>query len=34
MLEKPEGKKPLVRPGRRDVVNIKMNLKRGWGGMD
>jgi hypothetical protein len=34
---KPEGKRPLVRPRRRWVDNIKMNLKRdrmGWYGMD
>jgi hypothetical protein len=31
---KPEGKRPLGRPIRRWVDNIKMDLKkRGWGGM-
>jgi hypothetical protein len=32
---KPEGKKPLGRPRRRLVDNIKMDLREiGWGGMD
>jgi hypothetical protein len=32
---KPEGKRPLVRPRRRMVDNIKMNLREiGSGGMD
>jgi hypothetical protein len=32
---KPEGKKPLRRPKRRWVVNIKMELREiEWGGMD
>jgi hypothetical protein len=31
----PEGKKPLGRPRRRWLNNIKMNLREiGWGGMD
>jgi hypothetical protein len=31
----PEGKRPLGRPRRRRVDNIKMNLREiGWGGMD
>jgi hypothetical protein len=31
----PEGKRPLGRPRRRWVDNIKMNLKEiGWDGMD
>jgi hypothetical protein len=31
---KPEGKRPLGRPRRRWVDNIKMNLRRiGWGGI-
>jgi hypothetical protein len=35
MVEKPEGKRPLERPGRRWVGNIKMDLREiGWGGMD
>jgi hypothetical protein len=34
-LGKPEGKKPLGRPRRRWVDNIKMDLREiGWGGMD
>jgi hypothetical protein len=32
---KPEGKKPLGRPRRRWVANIKMDLREiGWNGMD
>jgi hypothetical protein len=32
---KPEGKRPLGRPRRRWVDNIKMDLRAiGWGGMD
>jgi hypothetical protein len=32
---KPEGKRPLGRPRRRWVVNIKMDLREvGWDGMD
>jgi hypothetical protein len=32
---KPEGKRPLGRPRRRWVENIKMDLGEiGWGGMD
>jgi hypothetical protein len=35
LLGKPEGKKPLKRPRRRWVNNIKMDLREiGWGGMD
>jgi hypothetical protein len=35
MVGKPEGKRPLVRPRRRRVDNIKMYLKEtGWCGMD
>jgi hypothetical protein len=34
-VRKPEGKRPLERPGRRKVDNIKMDLKEiGWGDMD
>jgi hypothetical protein len=34
LVGKPEGKRPLGRPGRR-WVNIKMNLREiGWDGMD
>jgi hypothetical protein len=33
-VEKPEGKRPLGRPRRRWVDNIKMNLREiGWDGM-
>jgi hypothetical protein len=33
--EKPEGKRPLGRPRRRRVDNIKIDLREiGWGGMD
>jgi hypothetical protein len=32
---KPEGKRPLVRPRRRWVDNIKVDLRKiGWDGMD
>jgi hypothetical protein len=32
---RPEGKRPLGRPRRRWVDNIKMDLREiGWGGMD
>jgi hypothetical protein len=35
LVGKPEGKKPLERPGRRWVDNIKVDLgETGWGGMD
>jgi hypothetical protein len=35
LVGKPEGKRPLVRPRRRWVDNIKMNLREiGWDGMD
>jgi hypothetical protein len=37
MVGKPEGKRPLGRPKRRWVENIKINLKRGrmgWYGLD
>jgi hypothetical protein len=35
LVGKPEGKRPLGRPRRRWVDNIKMDLlKIGWGGMD
>jgi hypothetical protein len=35
MVEKPEGKKPLGRPRRRWVDNIKMDLKMMvWYGLD
>jgi hypothetical protein len=34
-MGKPEGKRPLGRPRRRWVENIKMNLREiGWDGMD
>jgi hypothetical protein len=34
LVGKPEGKRPLRRPRRRWVDNIKMNLREiGWGGM-
>jgi hypothetical protein len=34
-VEKPEGKRPLGRPRRRRVDNIKMDLREiGWDGMD
>jgi hypothetical protein len=35
LVEKPDGKRPLGRPRRRWVDNIKMDLRKmGWGGMD
>jgi hypothetical protein len=35
MVENPEGKRPLGRPRRRRVDNIKMDLREiGWDGMD
>jgi hypothetical protein len=35
LVAKPERKRPLGRPRRRQVNNIKMDLRqRGWGGMD
>jgi hypothetical protein len=35
MIGKPEGKRPLGRPRRRWVDNIKMDLREtGWDGMD
>jgi hypothetical protein len=35
LVGKPEGKRPLGRPRRRWVGNIKMDLReRGWDGMD
>jgi hypothetical protein len=35
LVGKPEGKRPLVRPRRRWVDNIKMYLREiGWGSMD
>jgi hypothetical protein len=35
MMEKPEGKRPVGRPRRRWVHNIKMDLREtGWDGMD
>jgi hypothetical protein len=35
LVEKPEGKRPLGRPRRRRVDNIKMDLREiGWDGMD
>jgi hypothetical protein len=35
LVEKPEGKRPLKRPRRRWVDNIKMDVREiGWGGMD
>jgi hypothetical protein len=35
LVRKPEGKRPLGRPGRRWEDNIKMHLRElGWGGMD
>jgi hypothetical protein len=34
LVEKPEGKRPLGRPRRRCVDNIKMNLREiGWHGL-
>jgi transposase len=35
LVEKSEGKRPLGRPRRRSVDNIKMDLREiGWDGMD
>jgi hypothetical protein len=35
LMGKPEGKRPVGRPRRRWVDNIKMDLRDiGWGGMD
>jgi hypothetical protein len=35
LVRKPEGKRPLGRPRRRRVDNIKMDhLELGWGGVD
>jgi hypothetical protein len=35
LLEKPEGERPLGRPRRRWVDNVKMDLREiGWGSMD
>jgi hypothetical protein len=35
LFVKPEGKRPLARPRRRWVDNIKMDLtEMGWGGLD
>jgi hypothetical protein len=35
LVGNPEGKRPLGRPGRRWVGNIKMDLREiGWDGMD
>jgi hypothetical protein len=35
MVGNPDGKRPLVRPRRRWVNNIKMDLREiGWDGMD
>jgi hypothetical protein len=35
LVGKPEGKRPLGRPKRRSVDNIKMDLLEiGWGGVD
>jgi hypothetical protein len=35
LMGKPEGKRPLGRPRRRWVDNIKMDLREiGWGGMN
>jgi hypothetical protein len=35
LVEKPESKRPLGKPRRRWVNNIKMNLREiGWGDMD
>jgi hypothetical protein len=34
-MRKPEGRRPLGRPRRKWVDNIKINLREiGWGGMD
>jgi hypothetical protein len=35
LVGKPEGKRPLARPRRKWVDNIKMDLEEmGWGGVD
>jgi hypothetical protein len=35
LVRKPEGRRPLERPGSRWEDNIKMDLREvGWGGMD
>jgi hypothetical protein len=34
LVGKPEGKRPLGRPRCRWEDNIRMDFKRGWGGMD
>jgi hypothetical protein len=34
LVGKPDEKRPLGRPRRRWVDNIKMDLKRGWDGLD
>jgi hypothetical protein len=35
LVGKPEGKRPLGRPRRRWIYNIKMDLsEKGWGGVD
>jgi hypothetical protein len=35
LVGKPEGKRPLGRPRRRWVHNVKMDVREiGWGGMD
>jgi hypothetical protein len=35
LVRNPEGKRPLIRPKRRWVINIKMDLtKTGWSCMD
>jgi hypothetical protein len=35
LVGEPEGKRPLIRPRRRWVDNIKMDLQEvGWGGME
>jgi hypothetical protein len=34
LVGKPEGKRPLGRPRRRRVENIKMDLRMGWYGLD
>jgi hypothetical protein len=35
LMRNPEGKRPLVRPRRKWVENIEMDLREmGWGGMD
>jgi hypothetical protein len=34
LVGKPEGKRPLLRPRRRWVDNIRMDLEVGWGDLD